>query len=89
MPWAKPWKTANTATMAQASHTGARQAAVIASPSTNTDTAIPSSIGGGGTPSIASNAPSAMTAGKITGSAAISGRPRNAPHSPTATIASK
>ena len=61
----------------------------MAVPRTSTDRAIPNAMGGCATPTIASKAPNAMTAGKITGKAVISGRPRNAPHKPTATIASK
>ena len=75
--------------MRQAAQTGARQAAAIAAPSRSTESAMPISVGGAGTPAMASPAPTTITVGKITGRATIRGRPRNAPHSPTDTIASR
>jgi hypothetical protein len=51
------------------------------------DAAMPVSVAGTGTPSIPSTPPNAITSGNTTGSSQIAGGPRNAPHKPTATMA--
>ena len=56
-------------------------------PSTAADTAMPISTPGSGTPRMPSTPPNAITSGNTTGRMKIAGAPRNAPHSPTATIA--
>ena len=49
--------------------------------------AMPISTPGSGTPRMPSTPPTAITSGNTTGRMKIAGAPRNAPHSPTATIA--
>jgi hypothetical protein len=51
------------------------------------EAAMPVSIAGSGTPRMPSAPPTAMTSGNTIGSSQIAGAPRNAPHRPTATIA--
>ena len=48
---------------------------------------MPISTPGSGTPRIPMTPPNAITSGKTIGSSQIAGGPRNAPHRPTATIA--
>src|SRR5262249_36825098 len=56
-------------------------------PSAIADTAMPISTPGSGTPATPRAPANAITRGNTTGSSQIAGAPRNAPHSPTATIA--
>jgi hypothetical protein len=48
---------------------------------------MPISTPGSGTPLMPSSPPNAITTGNTTGSSHIAGWPRNAPHKPTATMA--
>ena len=87
MPCAWPWKIAKIPTSTAATHNGGRAASATIMPSTTAEIAMPVSTAGNGTPRIPSTPPAAITSGNTTGSSQIAGTPRNAPHSPTATIA--
>ena len=73
--------------MTPATHSGGRAASATIMPSTAAETAMPISTPGSGTPRMPSTPPTAITSGNTTGRMKIAGAPRNAPHSPTATIA--
>jgi len=88
-PWAKPWNTAKTDTTATAAASGGRAFSSMQAPITTIDSAIAHSTPGRGTPAMPRTAPSAITSGKATGRAQMAGAPRNAPQSPTASIASR
>jgi len=77
------------ATMNDAIQTGASKRSAMQVPNTNTESAMPASTGGNGTPNIPSTAPPTIIAGKNDRQRLKQWRPRNAPHSPTLIIASR
>ena len=87
VPWAWPWKIAKAPTTTAASQSGGRAGNATSRPSTTAEAAMPVSTAGTGTPRMPSAPPPAITSGNTTGSSQIAGAPRNAPHRPTATIA--
>ena len=74
-------------TITAAIHNGGRAAKVTADPNMIPERAMPISTPGNGTPSTPSAPPKAMTSGNTTGKTQMAGVPRNAPQSPTATMA--
>ena len=74
-------------TSTAATHKGGRSASATTAPSATADAAMPISTPGSGTPLMPSRPPNAITTGNTTGSSHIAGCPRNAPHRPTATMA--
>ena len=86
-PCAWPWKMAKAPTSMAATQSGGFTANATIAPSMMAETAIPVSTPGRGIPTTPRAPPKAITSGNTTGRSQIAGAPRNAPHSPTATIA--
>jgi len=74
--------------LGDATPTGAFKDNAIQAPNTATESAMPISTGGSGTPSMPATAPACHDGRNITGNAKISGPTRKAPHKPTETMAS-
>src|SRR5262249_10955850 len=87
VPWACPWKNANTPMIAAPDQRGALRASATTSPRPTPDDQIGGPRSGTATPATAAAKPASIVATNAIGHTPVARPPAIAPHTPTATMA--